>query len=494
MKKLIFPLMASLFINFVTVVHAQSKDDIFQVQRLLNSLGFDAGIADGLYGAKTDTALTLFFKSISQAYDGTLDQDDMSLIKKVFNDRPQTKSNNPSVISTEIYLNEHVPLDMEAALASITEIKNYGFNTLTIGFYCGITSEYIKSKKQWHEMKKRRIQSGLIKDCYIPKISTFWVPSAKLYDGNALYVYSKYAHDLGLKVHIKPMHLEHTVTYGPQKMPLKVFWDGNKKFSGFEKSLKNVAELANNVNADALVVGTELTNLNSKILKSDRWSSVLQEVKNNYNGPLYYAHNLGPKGSHRTTFDILSFAKHLDFIGINYFPTNLMKGKKSYSQEDVVRALETARVDNQSMMQAVEDLYKKSQKKVILTESHFPSWKGAANWMFRGSCDYYNKNKRDWVFTKGPLAPKIPDLNEPVKLARAWHATFENKSFLEGYNYPFWVSMPYYGFKTLSPAEKNDPQLFAKKKLKYENDFDCSGSIFHKKSGLKEYLKSYHAR
>ena len=91
------------------------------------------------------------------------------------------------------------------------------------------------------------------------------------------------------------MHLEHTVTYGLQKMPLKVFWDGNKKFSSFEKSLKNVAELANNVNADALVVGTELTNLNSKILKSDRWSSALQEVKNNYNGPLYYAHNLGPE-------------------------------------------------------------------------------------------------------------------------------------------------------------------------------------------------------
>ena len=183
--------MASLFINFVTVAHAQSKDDIYEVQKMLNSLGFSAGIADGLYGAKTDNALTLFFESISQEYDGTLDQEELIAIAKAFNDRPQTKPNNPGVISTEIYLNEHVPLDMEAALASITEIKNYGFNTLTIGFYCGITSEYIKSKKQWHEMKKRRIQSGLIKDCYIPKISTFWVPDAKLYDGNALYVYSK---------------------------------------------------------------------------------------------------------------------------------------------------------------------------------------------------------------------------------------------------------------------------------------------------------------
>ena len=475
-------------------MHAQSKNDVYDAQKMLNSLGFNAGVSDGLYGKKTDTALTLFFESISQEYDGTLDQEDLIAITKVFNERPQKKSNNLSVISTEIYLNEVVPADMEAALSSISEIKNYGFNTLTISFYCGITSEYIKSKKQWHEMKKRIIQNGLIKDCYIPKISTFWIPSAKLYDGNALYVYSKYAHDLGLKVHVKPMYLQHTGTYGLRKMPLKVFWDGNKKFSGFEESLKNVAKLASKVSADALVVGTELTNLNNKILKSDRWNSLLQKVKINYTGPLYYAHNLGPEGSFKATFDILSFAKNLDFIGINYFPTNLMKGNRSYSQKDVVRALETARADNRSMMQAVEDLYKKSQKKIILTESHFPSWKGAANWMFRGSCDYYNKNKRDWVFTKGPLAPKIPDLNEPIKLARAWHATFENKSFLAGYNYPFWVGMTYYGFKNLSPAEKNDPQLFTKIKLKFENDFDCSGLIFNKKSGLKEYLKVYHVK
>lgn len=480
--------------NFSSILSAQSKNDIYEVQRMLNSLGFNAGVADGLYGTKTDTALTLFFESISQEYDGTLDQGELIAITKVFNDRPQTESNNPSIISTEIYLNEHIPADMEAALASISKIKSYGLNTLTISFYCGITSEYIKSKKQWPEMKKRGIESGLIKDCYLPKISTFWVPGAKLYDGNALYVYSKLAHDLGLKVHVKPMYLEHTTTYGLKKMPLKAFWDGSKQFSGFEESLKNVAKLSNSINADALVVGTELTNLNNKILKSKKWDSVLKEVKNNYTGPLYYAHNLGPEGSYKATFDILSFAKHLDFIGINYFPGNLMKGKKSYTQNDVVKALGKAKADNRSMMQAVEDLHKKSKKKIILTESHFPSWKGAANWMFRGSCDYFNKNKRDWVFTKGPLAPKTPDLNEPVKLAEAWHTTFETKSFLAGYNYPFWVQMPYYGLKNLTPAEKNDPQLFAKKKLKFENDFDCSGSIFHKKSGLKEYLKAYHVK
>ncbi len=53
--------MASLFINFVTVAHAQSKDDIYEVQKRLNILGFSSGIADGLYVAKTDNPLTLFF-------------------------------------------------------------------------------------------------------------------------------------------------------------------------------------------------------------------------------------------------------------------------------------------------------------------------------------------------------------------------------------------------------------------------------------------------
>ena len=492
MHRITLVFISIVFLHFGHAVNAQTKNEVFEVQQMLNALGFDAGEADGLYGKKTNTALVLFFNTIGQKYDNELDSTDITTLKEVFDARLENFTKKPEVVSTEIYLNEHHSPDLEAALTSLAEIKKYGMNTLTVSFYCGITPEFVATQTQWHERKKKRILNGLVEDCYLPKISTFWVPNAALYDGDALTVYSKYAVDLGLKVHVKPMYLEHTPTYGLQKMPMNVFWDGNKKFSGFKKSIINVARMAKSVGAEALIVGTELTNLNENILKSNNWNSVLSKVKDNFGGKLYYAHNLGPKGSIKSANEINLFAQHLDYIGINYFPPNLMDGQQAYTQNELVQAIETARVDNSLMMQVVQKLSEKSMKKIILTESHFPSWKGAANWMFRGSCDYQNKNKRDWVFTKGPLAPKTPDLSEPVKLAKAWHATFQNKSFLAGYNYPFWIDMPYYGMQNLSTAERNNPDLLAKKKLKFENDFDCSGSIFHKKSGLKEYLRTYH--
>ena len=47
-------------------------------------------------------------------------------------------------------------------------------------------------------------------------------------------------------------------------------------------------------------------------------------------------------------------------------------------------------------------------KKIILTETSFPTWRGSVNWMFRQKCDFNNKGKKDWIYTKGPLAVKEP--------------------------------------------------------------------------------------
>ena len=78
MKKLIFPLMASLFINFVTVVHAQSKDDIYQAQRLLNSLGLNAGSVDGIWGSRSLAALNKFYRDRGLKFDGQLDTNEIN--------------------------------------------------------------------------------------------------------------------------------------------------------------------------------------------------------------------------------------------------------------------------------------------------------------------------------------------------------------------------------------------------------------------------------
>jgi len=48
------------------------KDDLFEVQRLLNKLGFDAGEVDGLMGNQTWTAITAFQKQYNMKEDGKI--------------------------------------------------------------------------------------------------------------------------------------------------------------------------------------------------------------------------------------------------------------------------------------------------------------------------------------------------------------------------------------------------------------------------------------
>ena len=51
-------------------VKKKADETVRSVQKLLNELGYNAGTADGLYGRKTGNALTEFYQSIGQKYDG----------------------------------------------------------------------------------------------------------------------------------------------------------------------------------------------------------------------------------------------------------------------------------------------------------------------------------------------------------------------------------------------------------------------------------------
>ena len=55
--------------------HLMAGDDVTELQRRLNRLGFDAGRADGLFGAQTDTALREFQKGVGVTSDGTCGPD-----------------------------------------------------------------------------------------------------------------------------------------------------------------------------------------------------------------------------------------------------------------------------------------------------------------------------------------------------------------------------------------------------------------------------------
>ena len=68
-------LVSLVFIMYATTSHANIVE---QAQRLLTQLGYNVGVVDGLYGGKTERALTDFYNTQGAKYDGKLDQNEIT--------------------------------------------------------------------------------------------------------------------------------------------------------------------------------------------------------------------------------------------------------------------------------------------------------------------------------------------------------------------------------------------------------------------------------
>ena len=74
-------------------------------QRLLNSLGYNAGSVDGAWGTKTRTAIEQFYTDRNLPFDGKLDAQELAFLKseyaKLFADLPPDRVTNWNKISGE---------------------------------------------------------------------------------------------------------------------------------------------------------------------------------------------------------------------------------------------------------------------------------------------------------------------------------------------------------------------------------------------------------
>ena len=70
-------------------VSAQQKSDVALLQFQLNSLGFDAGAVDGLWGGSTRRALTEFFDAHEQGFDGSFNAEVANSVAIEFNNLPK---------------------------------------------------------------------------------------------------------------------------------------------------------------------------------------------------------------------------------------------------------------------------------------------------------------------------------------------------------------------------------------------------------------------
>jgi len=165
-----------------------------------------------------------------------------------------------------------------------------------------------------------------------------------------------YAKEIGLKVILKPHVDVIDETFRGDIQPA----DRTKWFDSYEDFIGYYADLANRVEADAFVVGTELKSLSGD---TDPWKQVITTVDGKYSGLLTYAANWDE-------VDQVQFWDVLDLIGVDaYYP--LASEGQEPSEEEIVSAWATPI----GSLQATSDRW---GKPVLFTEIGYPTQAGAA--------------------------------------------------------------------------------------------------------------------
>ena len=61
--------------------HSSGDPVVKEAQTILKNLGYEVGIIDGKYGRKTEGALKKFFKNLGKSYDGSLDTEELKILR-----------------------------------------------------------------------------------------------------------------------------------------------------------------------------------------------------------------------------------------------------------------------------------------------------------------------------------------------------------------------------------------------------------------------------
>jgi len=227
------------------------------------------------------------------------------------------------------------------------------------------------------------------------------------------------AHRLGMKVMLKPQ------VWGPAGM-----FTGQIRFDdpaqralwmqSYREFLLHYARLSELEGFDLLCVGNELEGLT---VHAEEWRRLIGEIRRVYHGPITYAANWGGE------FENLRFWDALDYMGLNNYyplaktlsparPARLPDGQPSGPRDDEVTA------GARALAARLEDLSRKWQRPVLLTEVGYPSVHGAA--------------AEPWVED----ARRGLDPEEQAACYRAIFTAFAGKPWLGGM---FWWKWPSHG-------------------------------------------------
>ena len=234
-------------------------------------------------------------------------------------------------------------------------------------------------------------------------------PTAKTPSDRSLVKAIQTAHQLGLKVMLKP-HIDLT-NKGPEN-----YWradigfynkeDWIKWFSDYKKFISHYAEIAQQNNVDIFCVGTELTFTTQK---AESWFDVIKTVRGIYRGTLIYAANWD-------NYMNVKFWKALDLVGIDaYFP---LAYDSNPTLEDIKEGWKRWKYE-------IETWQTKVQKPIVFTEIGYPSSSHAAS--------------EPWSSGNGR-----PDADMQAKCYRAFFESVYDSPWLQGVYWWEW-GPNYYG-------------------------------------------------
>ncbi|MDQ3014930.1 MAG: hypothetical protein M3Q73_03635, partial [bacterium] len=227
-----------------------------------------------------------------------------------------------------------------------------------------------------------------------------------------------YVHSLGMNVMLK-VHLESNT--GAWRAFINA---GNRNiwFTQYSTRLNALATLASETGVEGMTIGAELISMATRTSNNDntqRWQSMIAQVRTRYSGFLTYSANWGA-GAFAEEFPNIGFWPQLDYIGISgYFP--LSTGEGNPSVESLKASWAGVR---DSKIKPMNTQY---GKPIIFTEIGYKSISGA--------------HYEPWNHSRGGGY----DAEEQRKLYEALFSFWNNESYLQGAHLWDWWSDPAYG-------------------------------------------------
>lgn len=221
-----------------------------------------------------------------------------------------------------------------------------------------------------------------------------------------------YAHQKGLKVFLYPI-INVTSPGGWRGSLAATDWEA--WWSSYRALVLRYAGLAEETKAEVFSVGSEMSSIEEM---SERWISLIEEVRKKFSGKILYAANWD-------RYQHVPFVKHLDYLGVDaYFP---LTDRSDPSYEELVLAWQRNKKE-------ILSWYRKTKTPLLFTELGYPSQDGA--------------NQRPWDYASG--APV--DLEEQLLCFQAFREVWSQEPALHGVYIWIWAGGK--SNKTYSPKGK----------------------------------------